>query len=278
MGVGNSTFEACGGVRSPFADEEVANISFAPDHGREGSSPSFSRAAHRFSAATLSQSFGASSESPRNSKRNSRTPSPSCLNKQLSQLDRNLLANVLKNVLPFDHLNGCRPNSPLDKKKHNNLDLIIGKYFELVEKVKDEVIIQPGAVWEYYHVVLTGQLKVIPHTYRKKTKSWEPTTNRVTHIHPIADINNRAKSNGASTSSPETKSMEGNGAVEWNANPMDPDGKKIAPSSTATGESVIQWSFGDAAIWGRSKAADEQIVAVKDCRIVRMKADIYRGL
>jgi|TARA_B110000090_G_C13276669_1_gene406376 hypothetical protein len=275
MGVGNSTFEACGGVRSPFTDQEVANISFAPDHGREGSSPSFSRAAHRFSAATLSQSFGASSESPRNSNRNSRTPSP--YPNKLSHSDRNLLANVLKNVLPFDHLNGCRPNSPLDTKKHNNLDLIIGKYFELVEKVKDEVIIQPGAVWKYYHVVLTGQLKAIPHTYRKKTKSWEPNTNRVTHIHPIADLNNCVESNGGA-SSPETKSMEGNGAVEWNANPIDLDGKTIAPSSTATGESVIQWSFGDAAIWGRSKAADEQIVAVKDCRIVRMKADIYRGL
>ena len=40
----------------------------------------------------------------------------------------------------------------------------------------------------------------------------------------------------------------------------------------------MQWSFGDAAIWGRSKEADEQIVALEHCTMVRMKANVYRGL
>ena len=41
---------------------------------------------------------------------------------------------------------------------------------------------------------------------------------------------------------------------------------------------TLQWSFGDAAIWGRSKQSDEKIVTTTKCIVVRMKADIYRGL
>jgi hypothetical protein len=58
-----------------------------------------------------------------------------------------------------------------------------------------------------------------------------------------------------------------------------------APAAAASTDDValsgdaLVWSFGDAAIWGRSKMADEKIVVTSErCVVVRMRASHYRGL
>jgi hypothetical protein len=275
MGIINDT---CGGR---FDKDEISNISFAFD-SREISSPSFSRSAHRFSRPSK---LGSKFFLEENNDSGGSTARTNIQNK---------LFYAIKDVMPFDHLVDVNlPES--SNRKYEKLNYVINKHFETVHREKDDIIIQPGSEWEYYYVVISGQLKVTPHTYIRKTKMWEPNLKAATNIYPVKVVNSSSSSSSKRMTKQEDSkesnsrgTKDASGDVETKETKVKeqlqeyPDFFKNVSSDsnllTKNDDSIIQWSFGDAAIWGRSKESDEQIVALSACTMVRMKANVYRGL
>ena len=235
--------DTCGGR---FDKDEVAKISFAYDFTRELSSPSFSgRMAQRFSTPSYSQNpLSVHIRDSRESGSNSPHPRP-----------YRRLQDVLAHVMPFDTL------------EQKDLNTVVEKYFEEVRFDQNHVVIHPGGSWDYYYVVLEGTLNIIPHTQQRSTKSWLPNLKGITKVVPITMIptdEEQVEPSATSTTTTSAATLES---------------LSSSSSDDASSEAALVWSFGDAAIWGRSKRADEQIVVTSSkCTVVRMKANHYRGL
>ena len=248
--------DTCGGR---FDKDEVAKISFAYDSTRELSSPSFSgRMAQRFSTPSYSQNpLSVHIRDSRESGSNSPHPRP------------RRLQEVLTHVMPFDTL------------EQKDLNTVVEKYFEEVRFDQNHVVIRPGGSWDYYYVVLEGTLNIIPHTQQRSTKAWLPNPKGITKVVPITMIptdEEQVEPSATSTSSSApTSTTTSTSTSTTSAATL--ESLSSSSSDDASSEAALVWSFGDAAIWGRSKMADEQIVVTSSkCTVVRMKANHYRGL